>query len=329
MIEKLTVGNFKSIKELDIDCRRVNLFIGEPNTGKSNILEALGLLSWAGRPIGIPRLSDYIRFHSLQNLFYDDQVDQPVQINITRGGEKASLEIKFVNNLFEMKCQFFKNQTMTKITHGGMLQAGSHPIDFFSQIHYYQFGTQTTFDEVLSSYLMPPFGANIFSVIMGNKKLKDIMASFFKGYGYQVVFKPQEQTFEIQKHVGDIVISFPLTLVSDTLRRAIFYIIAMESNNNSTLIFEEPEAHTFPYYTKYIGEKVAADESNQYFIATHNPYFLDAVLEKAKKDEVAVFVTYVRDYQTKVKPLSDEQISDIMSQDPFLSLNKLVEEENR
>ncbi len=48
MIEKLSIKNFKSIKDLAIDCRRVNLFIGEPNTGKSNILEALGLLSWLG-----------------------------------------------------------------------------------------------------------------------------------------------------------------------------------------------------------------------------------------------------------------------------------------
>lgn len=329
MIEKLTVRNFKSIKELNLDCRRVNLFIGEPNTGKSNILEALALLSWIGRPIGLLPLSDYIQFRSLQNLFYDDQVDQPVQIDIKRGGEKASLEIKFVNNLFEMACQFSKNRTMTKVSHQGTLQGGSHPIDFFTQINYYRFRSQTSFDEVLSSYLMSPFGANMFSVVMGHKKLKETMASFFKAYGFQIVFKPQEQTFEIQKHVGDIIISFPMTLLSDTLRRAIFFIIAMELNNGSTLIFEEPEAHTFPYYTKYIGEKVATDGSNQYFIATHNPYFLEAVLEKAKKDDVSVFVTYVRDYQTKVKPLSDEQISDIMSQDPFLSLNKLVEEENR
>ena len=46
MIEKLSVKNFKSIKDLSIDCKRINLFIGEPNTGKSNILESLGLGSW-------------------------------------------------------------------------------------------------------------------------------------------------------------------------------------------------------------------------------------------------------------------------------------------
>ena len=46
MIRRLSIGNFKSLKELEIDCKRINLLIGEPNTGKSNILELLGLLSW-------------------------------------------------------------------------------------------------------------------------------------------------------------------------------------------------------------------------------------------------------------------------------------------
>ena len=38
MIRTLEIKNFKSIKELRLDCRRINIFIGEPNTGKSNIL---------------------------------------------------------------------------------------------------------------------------------------------------------------------------------------------------------------------------------------------------------------------------------------------------
>lgn len=45
MIDKLSIKNFKSIKSLSTDCKRINLFIGEPNSGKSNIREALGLLS--------------------------------------------------------------------------------------------------------------------------------------------------------------------------------------------------------------------------------------------------------------------------------------------
>ena len=45
MIKNLEIKNFKSIKHLKLDCKRINLFIGEPNTGKSNILETLGILS--------------------------------------------------------------------------------------------------------------------------------------------------------------------------------------------------------------------------------------------------------------------------------------------
>jgi len=40
MITKLSIANFKSIRQLDIDCKKINLFIGEPNTGKSkNVYE--------------------------------------------------------------------------------------------------------------------------------------------------------------------------------------------------------------------------------------------------------------------------------------------------
>ena len=70
MITKLSIKNFKSIKELDIDCARVNLFIGEPNTGKSSILEALGLLSWSADTDF--NLGDYVRFEYMENLFYDN-----------------------------------------------------------------------------------------------------------------------------------------------------------------------------------------------------------------------------------------------------------------
>ena len=44
-IKSLTIVNFKSIKHLDLNCKRINIFIGKPNVGKSNILEGLGLFS--------------------------------------------------------------------------------------------------------------------------------------------------------------------------------------------------------------------------------------------------------------------------------------------
>ncbi len=98
----------------------------------------------------------------------------------------------------------------------------------------------------------------------------------------------------------------------------------MESNENSTLVFEEPESHAFPDDTNRFGKKIAFDKTNQYFIATHDPYLLLAILEKAPKDDVNVFITYVRNYQTKVKCLNDDEISELMTYDPFGNLDYLI-----
>ena len=45
MIEKIHIQNFKSIYDLEIEVGKVNLFIGENGSGKSNLLEALVFVS--------------------------------------------------------------------------------------------------------------------------------------------------------------------------------------------------------------------------------------------------------------------------------------------
>ena len=45
MIERVHIKNFKSIYDLDINVGRVNLFVGENGSGKSNLLEALVFVS--------------------------------------------------------------------------------------------------------------------------------------------------------------------------------------------------------------------------------------------------------------------------------------------
>ena len=105
-----------------------------------------------------------------------------------------------------------------------------------------------------------------------------------------------------------MLVSFPYSISSETLQRLVFYLTAIQSNRDSIITFEEPEAHAFPYYTKYLAERIAlSEQNNQYFIATHNPYLLTSILEKANKEDIAIFVTELKGYQTKIVPLSDER----------------------
>ena len=58
MLKKLTVERFKSIRHAEVELGRVNLFIGGNGAGKSNILEAIGVLSAsADRGVGDTDLS--------------------------------------------------------------------------------------------------------------------------------------------------------------------------------------------------------------------------------------------------------------------------------
>ncbi len=75
MIKNLEVKNFKSIKHLKLECKRVNVFIGKPNTGKSNILESIGIFSF---PFG--DLKKFVRFENMTNLFYDQNLEEKIEI---------------------------------------------------------------------------------------------------------------------------------------------------------------------------------------------------------------------------------------------------------
>ncbi|MFQ5875761.1 MAG: hypothetical protein ACE5JL_18440, partial [Dehalococcoidia bacterium] len=62
-----------------------------------------------------------------------------------------------------------------------------------------------------------------------------------------------------------------------------------------------------------------------FFVSTHNPYFLLPLLEKSPKEEVAIFITYFEDYQTKAKLLSEEEMEEITEIDIFSNLDKFLE----
>jgi len=325
MITKLSVSNFKSVRQLDIECKKVNLFIGEPNTGKSNILEALALLSWCARPTQAP-LGNYVRFELTQNLFYDQLLDQQICISMSQSSGKPNLAlyVSFGNERFEFRSQANSGAFVTMDYNGHPRGAGHlHTND----IRFFRFKNLPKHTDATPGALKPPDGANLFSVVFGSESLRETMKDFFRKYGLKLVFKPQEKVFEVQKQTGDLVFSYPYTLASDTLRRIIFYTLAIASNKDSVLVFEEPESNAFPYYTKYLGERIALDQTNQFFIATHNPYLLSAIIEKARKEDVQVFITHFKDFQTRVKPLTANQLSELMEADPFFNLDRFIEED--
>jgi len=323
-LKSLKIRNFKSIKDLELECKRVNLFIGEPNTGKSNILEAIGLLSHVNNG----EIKQFLRFEVMTDLFFDRVLDDKIEIDF----DEYSFTVEFKDGRFigsfhePIAPQTKRPSRVFEYEYNG--GRATNPDPKLRPFKFYRFNKRFDFPNPQSEFLKPPDGDNLLAVVMTCKNLRRVFNEIFKEFGYRPVFRPQEGRIEILKELEDVLVSFPYSLASETLQRVVFFLAAIHSNQDSILTFEEPEAHAFPYYTKYLAEIIALEEhKNQYFIATHNPYFLTSILEKTPKEEVTIFVTSLEDYQTKIKPLTGKQKAKILDlgSDVFFNINRFLE----
>lgn len=318
MIKTLEVFNFKSIKHIKMECKGINLFIGEPNSGKSNILETIGLLSHSYYGGDIRR---FCRFENMTDIFYDHVLDNKVRILF----DQKTLEIEFKNGSFFGNYMDEMGERAEFLRYDYQGTGYRSILPGFSTFKFYRFVVKSSFPDQRSEFLYPPDGDNLLAVVLVRRDLRTVLKQVFEKFGLTLVLEPQEGKIKVQKQFEDIVVSFPYSLASETLQRLVFHLAAIYSNKDSVIAFEEPEAHAFPYYTKYLAETIAQDKNNnQYFISTHNPYFLLSVLEKVPKDRVAVFCTRLEDYQTKVRALTEEQIAEVLEKglDVFFNIEK-------
>lgn len=348
-ITTLEIKNFKSIKDIKIDCKRINVFIGEPNVGKSNILEALSLYVAETCDHNKPLLKDYIRYEKLSNLFYDQDRKSVVSVvsnigvaylryhlnsinayDIILGGDKNILDVASgKTNLHDTQNDFYKYVFSHTVSAPKPVSPFYHPIyndneefnthhnplvrlDYSTPVKNYIFKPDISHSSPYSLFLKPPYGDNLFTILEGNPKLYDEASRFFANYNLDLLIDTESNKLEVQKRLGSRVYKIPYSLAADTLQRIIFHIAAVETNHDSILLLEEPEAHSFPPYISLLSEKIVASKENQFFIATHSPYLLTPFIEQCSHSELAIFVCTYENYETKIKALSKEEVENIM-----------------
>ena len=350
MIDHLEIKNFKSIEHLDIECRRVNVLIGEPNTGKSNILEALGLISFVGHSETANDLRQFVRYEDVSNLFYDD--DLGLRLEITLSGPRpihddllsqgVCLQLKFSHGTFQGSVveAFSRSEYQSQSPgeskaysiSGDHESLGASRSDLFGigldYCKFYKFVSKTRFTNRSDDFLLPPSGDNLLSLLLQNRDLRAEANALFLSRGLRLGLRPQENKIEIIKDFEDVIVSHPYHQASETFQRLVFYMAALHTNSDSVLVFEEPEAHAFPYYTKYLAERIALDEKgNQFFVSTHNPYFLLPIIEKTLSDDLAVFITYYDNHRTQVRQLAQDEIETIFDDvDVFSNIDMFLED---
>ena len=369
-ITTLRIQNFKSIKDVTMTPRRVNIIIGEPNVGKSNILEAMSLLGGMFFD-GEKFMDGQIRYETIRNLFYDNDWSQEITVTgVGIGATRLRKNLDAVEVVFgdgEMRKAQYKSfadqfKFQEEITSRSSQQQDKHPIVNFEDrnsfrslmnkdgrlgniewsnpqpiIHVkkYTFQKQTVHGKSYNnSFLRPPFGDNLMEVLQtGTSAFRKEIGAFFTINGFNLTLRIEDQKLEITKTLDGLTTAIPYALIADTLQRLIFYLAAIESNTDSVLLFEEPEAHSHPEYVAQLGQSIVESTTNQFFIATHSPYLITEILEEMLPDkelapELAMFAVYYEDYQTKVRQLTDDEVVAVRADglDVFFNMGRFVPE---
>lgn len=365
--------------------RRVNILIGAPNVGKSNILEAMSLLGGMVYEQTEKFMGSFIRYEEPRQLFYDNLVTNIIKVESDKdvallgkgfntpqitylltgsdfyrqdfarrrneySGMRASNDIdmgmidefrqlvltshtNFIEKANPLFAEIDSNGTSWTATDMGVYLSSARR---FAGIHIqpYTFSKNTLINKEHNyTVLHPPHGDNLIHVIQAFPQFRKEVANLFKHYGLKIQLHVAERRLEVVKDLDGFIYSYPYSSTADTLQRLIFYLAAIESNDDAVLLFEEPEAHSFPTYVAQLGQHIVESRNNQFFIVTHSPYLVTEIVEEMLTDdelkpELAMFAAYYEDYQTKVHQLSDEEMVAVRADglDVFFNMRRFVPE---
>lgn len=352
-IHDIEIKNFKSIRHAKVeDCRRINVFIGYPNVGKSNILEALSLLSYLRHSHCQIPFSRFCRFNELIDIFFDGDIQNP--ISVTAEGFVATVSYNHKNEIFlSLKDKEIERRTVS-ITTPESAAGIKVPIDALYSIEKsgtirriehkstsgyevpdvkrYRFITQDFNSQAEPTSLSFPNGSNLAEVVRHNRDLRKEVGKLFSAYNLKLIFD-ESANIIVQKQLDEYsAFQFSFGQIADTLQRLIFHKAAIRSNSDSILLFEEPEAHMFPpYVSKFTADVMYDDNRNQYFIATHSPFVINDFMENLKYDELSIYVVgYKKETgETEIRRLAEEELHEIYQYgiDLFLNVGNFLESE--
>lgn len=311
----IKIENFKSLRSVALnDCQRINIFIGKPNVGKSNILEALSFSTFIDAQIIYSNydfrhsFKEFIRHTYFSDLIFNGDIDK-----------KFSFSSKYIT----YNCMIDFNQLATI----------SNKNIKFSNIKKYSFKTvkNSLKQTSIGGKLVTPYGENLLNILLENKKLLKECNTLLHDYQLQFFYDRNERTLKIAKVIETeadalpVIFSVDYGMIAETLQRIIFFKTAIASNQNAVLLFEEPEAHAFPPYIAHIAQEIIKSNNNQFFLTTHSPFIVNEFLENAR-EELAIFVVDWKGGETIVKRLSDQELHEIYQYgiDLFFNLETFI-----
>jgi len=324
------IENFKSINRLELELAPLTILVGPPASGKSNILDALALLGYFNRiklldkeydnnASNLEPLTFISRFTSYQHLFTNYDLTKRISVEMQLSAkERFNLTLQFMQGKLSVSLNNvpipWDLQTLPSSPFGEVRNAlnqvigeGLLPESRLYGYDRYGLATQQCVSSVLCGFNIRLRGMqaahipkNILSEFSRNaphltRLMRDIISEL-----NDVLREYLNMSVEVKVSLQGTVMIFDNdyeiepTAISDTLFRALYYLMAIKTSLNYVklyglekrfiLLFEEPEAHVFPYFLEdLLADHIAKAVDYVYVvIATHNPLLVSILWDKVK-----------------------------------------------
>jgi hypothetical protein len=319
-INAVHIHHFRSIRDCTLmDLRQINILIGRPNTGKTNILEALTLLAIPDMTNRTDlELKDFLRAQTPKELFFTKGPAQYAIVTSNRG--ECLLQYTESD---ELKAQLAFDTVSDELVYNfdaSFRPAPSQTADVDTVIKRYQYPDHIAHSRVGGQELGVPYGHNLFSLLEENTRLQEPIAKIIAGTGIKIQFDKDGPKIHVPGGNAQPNTELHFTSLSASLQRLCFYLTAIGSNEEKLIAVDNLDAKIFPSFLVHLAIRMLENPSNQYLFSIHSYYMLIDLLEDGL-DHVAIFNVYTKNAETHVYRLTDENLADIIYNgvDPFIN----------
>ncbi|WP_165764511.1 AAA family ATPase [Flavobacterium aurantiibacter] len=336
-INNINISNFKSIRQASIeDCNVINVFIGKPNAGKSNLLEALGLYGMFSLDRNDVHLADFVRQNNYQELFFEGDTGREAIVELDSSSIKSTfsygelfLHYKTLDSGDPIRSIIFDSYNEENDRNSEV----KIKKDFTTRnrVKKYNFSGYVSSNKVSNKDSLEfPSGKNIGRIIASVPELRAQVNLLFKQNDLKFLIEKSTNDLKIFKEYNDgTVFTLSYNMIADTLQRLIFYKAAIISNDESVLLFEEPEAHCFEPYIQEFTNAVKYDKNkNQFFIVTHSDFIIQEFLrDDDSKAKTNIYLVNNVQGETQVKLMKRENNEDVyeLGMNAFFNFDQLWE----